>query len=102
MLTGRRNAAPGPRTLEPGGPSGGAPAGGGSLELASCGEGMLGSEGSGGNSSSAMIYGSIIGVFAADLGRAGVPKNMRKGAEIQCFYIMDGVDQKVGAERCTC
>src|ERR1035437_2575327 len=61
MLTGSMKAAPRPWTFEPaGGPSGGDPAGGGLLELASCGEGFFGSSG---NSSSAMIYSSIIGYF---------------------------------------
>src|SRR6185437_6263178 len=80
MLTGTRKAAPGPRTVELGGPSGGVPAGGGLLEFASCGEGFWGSSG---KSSSAMIYGSIIGAFKADLGRAGSAEKCAKGAKIQ-------------------
>ena len=64
MLTGIMNAAPRPCTVLAGGSSGGG-AGGGLLELASCGEGFLGSSG---KRSSAMIYVLIIGFFAVDLG----------------------------------
>src|ERR1017187_9276730 len=82
MLTGSMKAAPRPWTLE--GLSGGAPAGGGVLELASCGEGSEGFWGSSGKSSSAMIYMAIIGFFAVFL-------EVWRGREIGAEWVSHSV-----------
>src|ERR1035438_4966508 len=85
MLTGIMNAAPRPWTLlPPGGTSGGDPAGGGLLELASCEEGFCGSSG---KRSSAMIYVLIIGFFAVDLGVRGRGKIGAEWTSTASLYL---------------
>ena len=87
-VDGKRKAAPRPWTLSPGGPSGGLPAGGGLLELASCGEGIV--FGVFREEFVSHVYSSIIKVLAVQMGRWERVESEQKGcSEEHPFCLVD-------------